>query len=291
VTDSRQEFLILLDLLAQAINAVKVSSVDDRNERDRLTYAHNLANRFFQYALTVLHLCEDKNVEKLPSFGDIKVGDPASIDVLTRATMEAFLVFHYVFYSPATKDEKDYRYWTYTAAGLVERQNLPHSILEHAKQKAEEKKILKEIFAKLDSNSIYKALSDTQRRRFIEGKEWNLWRWEHDARKVVPWQEIATHAGLSEMLASHMYRHLSGHAHSGSLSVLQTQQAIVKEETEHLISPSINTMKILTANMIYEYTELFPQAQPVLAKSGASAFVEIWIRIGQRLDENLNTNE
>jgi len=289
--DSKEEFLILLDLLAQAINAVQVSSIDDHSERERLTYAHNLANRFFQYALTVFHLCDEKNVEKLPSFGNIKAGDSASIDVLTRAAMEAFLVFHCVFYSPATKDEKDYRYWTYKAAGLVERQNLPDSTLEHAKQKAEERKILKEIFAKLDSNSIYKALSDTQRRRFIEGKERNLWRWEHDAKKVVPWQEIATHAGLSEMLASHMYRHLSGHAHSGSLSVLQTQQAIVKNEADRLISPSINTMKILVANMIYEYTKLFPEAQPVLANSGVSTFVDTWIRIGRRLDENLNTNE
>lgn len=285
--DSKQEFLTLLDLLAQIINAVQVSSIDDHSECERLTYAHNLANRFFQYALTVFHLCDEKNVEKLPSFGNIKAGDPASIDVLTRAAMEAFLVFHCVFYSPATKDEKDYRYLTYKATGLLERQNLPEDVFEDAKQKIEEKKMIEEIIVKLESNAIYKSLTPTQKRRFIEGKEWNLWRWEHDARKVVPWQEIATHAGLSEMLASHMYRHLSGHAHSGSLSVLQTQQAIVREETEHLISPSINTMKILTANMIYEYTELFPQAQPVLAKSGASAFVEIWIRIGQRLDEKL----
>jgi len=155
--DSRQEFLILLDLLAQVINAVRVSSIKDDNERERLIYSHNLANRFIQYALTQFHLCNAERVETLPSLGNVRVGDPASIDVLTRAAMEAFLVFHRVFYSPATKDEKDYRYWTYKAAGLVQRQNLPDSIFEHAKQKAEEKRILEEIFAKLDSNSIYKA--------------------------------------------------------------------------------------------------------------------------------------
>jgi len=289
--DSKQEFLTLLDLLAQIINAVQVSSIDDHSERERLTYAHNLANRFFQYALTVFHLCDEKNVEKLPSFGNIKAGDPASIDVLTRATMEAFLVFHCVFYSPATEDEKDYRYWIYKATGLMERQNLPDGVFKHAKQEVEERKTLEGILAKLGANPIYKALTPKQRTRFIEGKGWNLWRWNRDSKKVMSWQDIATDAGLSVTLASYMYKDLSGHAHSGSLSVLQTQQAIVRNEADRLISPSINTMKILTANMIYEYTELFPQAQPVLAKSGASAFVEIWIRIGQRLDENLNTNE
>ena len=279
----------MLDLLARVINVVRISSIEDDNERERLLYSHNLANRFIQYALIQFHLCKAKITEALPSLGDVRVGDPASIDVLTRAAMEAFLVFHYVFYSPATGGEKDYRYWTYKAAGLVERQNLPDGILEHAKQKAEEKKILEETFAKLDLNSTYKALGATQKRRFIEGKEWNLWRWNPEAKKVLSWQEIASDAGFSVMLASYMYRHLSGHAHSSSLSVLQTQQAIVRNESEHLISASINTMKILVANMIHEYTELFPEGQPLLAESGASTFVDTWIQIGQRLGENLNT--
>jgi len=287
--DSKEEFLILLDLLAQAINAVRVSSIEDDNQREKLIYAHNLANRFIQYALTQFHLCNAKRVETLPSLGDVRVGDPASIDVLTRAAMEAFLVFHCVFYSPPTEDEKDYRYWTYKAAGLIERQNLPDGVFEHAEQKVEERKTLEEILAKLRSNPIYEALTVKQTMLFIGGKEWNLWRWDRDSKRVMSWQDIATDAGLSVILASYMYKHLSGHAHSSSLSVLQTQQAIVKNEAAHLISPSITTMKILVANMIYEYTKLFPEAQPVLAKSGASTSVDTWIQIGQRLDENLNT--
>jgi hypothetical protein len=239
----------------------------------------------------VLHLCDDKYVENLPSFGDIKVGDPASIGVLTRAVMEAFLVFHYVFYSPSTADERDYRYWTYKAAGLAERQNFPEAVFEHVEQKAEEKKRLEEICARLESNAIYQSLTPKQKARFMEGKELNLWRWQPDAKTRLAWQDIATDARLSEMLASHMYGHLSGHAHSGSLSVLQTQQAVVRNEAEHLISPSINTLKVLAANMIHEYTALFPEAQPILTESGASIFVDTWIRIGQRLDENLNTSK
>ena len=286
--DSKEEFLILLDLLAQAIKAVRVSSIEDDNQREKLIYAHNLANRFIQYALTQLHLCNDKNVETLPSLGDVRVSDPGSIDVLTRAAMEAFLVFHCVFYSPATEDEKDYRYWTYKAAGLIERQNLPDGVFEHAEQKVEERKTLEEIIAKLGSNPIYEALTAKQKMRYIEGKGWNLWRRDRDPKRAMSWQDIATDAGLSVILASYMYKNLSGQAHSGSLSVLQTQQAIVRNEADRLISPSINTMKILVANMIYEYIKLFPEAQPVLAKSGASTFVDTWIRIGQRLGDNLS---
>lgn len=291
MADNRQEFLILLDILAQVINAVKVSSIDDPNERDRLTHAHNLANRFFQYALTMLHLCDDKNVENLPSFGSIKVGDPASIDVLTRAAMEAFLVFHHVFYSPSTADEKDYRYLTYRAAGLGERQNLPETVFENVEQKAEEKKRLEDICAMLESNAIYRSLAPRLKARFMKGKEVDLWRRQSDTNTRLSWRDIGIEAGLSEMIALHMYRHLSGHAHSGSLSVMQTQQAVVRNEAEYLISPSINTLKVLAANMIREYTELFPEAQPVFRKSGASTFIDTWIRIGQRLGESLDISK
>ncbi|GAJ06005.1 unnamed protein product, partial [marine sediment metagenome] len=157
---------------------------------------------------------------------------------------------------------------------------------------AEEKKRLEEICAKLESNAIYQSLTPKQKAQFIEGKELDFWRWRPGVNKGrLSWRAIATEAGLSEMLASHMYGHLSGHAHSGSLSVLQTQQAIVRNEAEHLISPSINTLKILAANMIHEYTELFSEGQPVLKESGASTFVDTWIRIGQRLDENLSASK
>jgi len=91
------EYVKLLDLLDRAINATKVSSISEVTERERLTYAHSLANRFSQYANTVLYLLSGTKVCGLPSFGEFSFIDTASIDVLTRAAMEAFLVFHYVF--------------------------------------------------------------------------------------------------------------------------------------------------------------------------------------------------
>lgn len=282
----KEEFVGLADLLAQAINAVHVSSIDDNAERDRLTSAHNLANRFFQYSLTVLHLASGKNVQELPSFGSVHVADPASVEVLTRATMEAFLVFHRVFYSAASESEKDYRYLAYKAAGLAERQKLPTDVPEHIRRIAEERRTLKNIRCKLDLNPVFQSLPPSRKRGLFEGKERDLWRWEVGTKNVLSWQRIATDTGLGKIFAVYAYGSLSGHAHSGSLSVLQTQQAIVRGETEVLVYPLLNMMKILIANMIHEYTELFPEAKQVLSKVGLNDLVDIWIQIGQRLDEN-----
>lgn len=284
--DSRQELLFLIDVMAQVISVVKVSTVDDPLEQERKIDAHNLANRFLQFAMTVLHLSDDRNSVNLPSFGNIRLRDPASMDVLTRASMEAFLVFHRVFYSPAPGDEKEFRYWIYKAVGLVEGQNLPEGKPEHQELKKEEKKLIETIIDNLKSNTIFKNLTPKQREEIAGGHARDLWRWSAEDKKTLSWSEIATGAGLSPMLACYMYGHLARHAHSGSRSVFQTQKAFVMGEVHKLADPSLDTIKVLCANMITEYTAIFREAHDRLGLTGATEFVEAWVQIGRRLGEN-----
>jgi len=285
--NSKQEFLFLIDVMAQVISVVKVSSVKDPLEKERKIDAHNLANRFLQFAMAVLHLSDDNNTVNLPSFGGIKLRDPASMDVLTRASMEAFLVFHQIFYSPAPGDKQGFRYWIYKAAGLAEGQGLPEGKPEHQETKKDTKKLIETIINdNLKSNTIFMSLTPKQREGIATGHQRDLWRWSATANKTLSWSEIATSAGLSPMLARYMYGHLSGHAHSGSRSVFQTQTAVVRGEVHILVSSSLDTMKVLCANMITEYTAIFKEAHDKLLQTGALEFVEAWVQIGRRLGEN-----
>lgn len=276
-TNHKKEYVILLDLLDKAINATRVSSIRDVAERERLIYAHSLVNRFSQYANTVLYLLSGTKVRDLPSFGETSFIDTASIDVLTRAAMEAFLVLHCVFYAPKTKEEKDFRYLAYKVAGLSERQAYPEGVFEYEQLKADEKRKIDEIHDKLELNAVFQGLSEKQKKRILKGE----WRQES-------WRKIAINAGFGKMLASHMYRHLSGQAHSASLSVLQTQKALIAKETRILVQPSIDIMNVLIANVIQEYCTLFSEAEDVLQNSGESDFVCVWVDIGRRLGENLD---
>lgn len=281
--DDRENYVILLDLLAKANDAVDVSSINDASEREKLFYALSLANKFIGHALTILHLSHGTVIQGLPSLNKIilknklNFPDSASIDVLTRVSFEAFLVFHYVFFAPTKADEKNFRYWSYKAAGIAEWQNLTESISEHEQEKAEEKKELNELRERLKSNTVFESLTDNRKKRILKGK----WR-------LLPWREIAIDAGFSKMLASRIYRYLSGSAHSSSLSILRMAQALNNKEPEKFIQGSIRIMNILTANMIQEYSGLFPNTQDVLKESGASNFVGVWIQIGHSLDEFTN---
>ena len=276
-----QEFIILVDLLAKSIDANKGFSIRDVPDGERLYDAHCLANKFLEHALTVIYLCGGTDIQSLPSFKQIKFVDSASIDVLVRASFEAFLVFHYVFYSPVSLDEKNYRYWSYKTAGLAERQSLPEISEEIRLKKTQDKERLSELRAFLETNVVFQSLSPDQKEDIFEGK--GRWKCKPFGKREFSWREIAIDARLGEMIASHMYKSLCGFAHSSSMSCLQAAQALLKGETYKLVEPSIITMKIITANMIDEYSRLFSKSRLIVDDSGAIKLVNAWIQMGQEI--------
>lgn len=287
--DSRQECRKLLDLLARVIDANKGYSVNGISDGKRLLDAHYLANKYAKHALTAFTVSRGMNIQLLSSKA-IKIIDVGSVDVLTRAAFEAFLTFHYVFFAPRTKEERDYRYWAYIVAGIKWRKGLREISSEYKQKVVEDEKQLGKLHDDLESNIVFQNLHDNQRKQIFQSK--GEWKWAPGVKNHVSWSNIAIDAGFSEVLARHMYSLLCGYAHSSSLSVHQLAQAFRRGEEEYLISASIATLDIVTANMIREYCRLFTKAQSVLdIEPVASKMIEAWIEIGRRLDENLEIGQ
>lgn len=116
--EKAQEYIKLLEILGRVAEANKgvVAGADDR-----ILDAEGLLLKFFWHAASALYLFRSTT---LP---DIRASffDSASINVLGRAALETFLVFHYVFTAPTSENEKDFRYVSWTLAGLLERQKFP----------------------------------------------------------------------------------------------------------------------------------------------------------------------
>jgi len=260
----REDCPKLLDLLGRVLDANKGAATD------REWYAEGLANKFFDHAFFALYLSQSPNTLDFPS-RVIKLSGVASIDVLTRATFEAFLTFHYVFYTPKTVEDQNYRYWAYRLAGHMERQNMPEYTDRHKQKLLDDKKAIEDFRNKLNSNPIFERLPQAQKNRVLKGN------W-----KLSSWGDIAKEAKLSRMLALDMYSHLCGYAHSSSLSVLQIKQAYEKHEEELLIEPSKIVVSIVAANMILEYCELFKLSKNVLNQDQEGMkLVDLWAKLGR----------
>ena len=267
---NEQDYMKLLDILYKAVSATR----SQPNHADaKLKDAEHLATKFLVHAASILYLSRGTHV---PDFPSVRLGftDSASIDVVARAAFETFLVLHHIFLAPASADERHYRYLSWKAAGLAERQHFPVATQEHHEKLEEERRELHDLHSKLNSNVFFQLEVHAEQKEKVLRGEW----------KLKSWREIAQGAGLTRVLSLDMYRYLCEYSHSGFVSVSQIEQALNKSEQPRLIEPAMITVAIAAANLIHGYGELFPIAKQALAADTAGhEVVAKWVGIGRRL--------
>ncbi|MCX6006904.1 MAG: hypothetical protein NTZ34_06545 [Chloroflexi bacterium] len=255
----------LLRILHSVVEPTMNLNVDEYTME---SHARGLATKYYNHAITIRVLSnydKDKNVPYLPA----TTSAFSSIQVLTRAALETFLVFHHIFVAPDTLDEVRFRFSAYALAGCMER-GTPIFYSEDYPI-GEEGKAAWRFNNDLRQNSIFKSKDMKNQRRILSGK----WR-------IAGWKDIAKRANLSEFISSSMYEYLCGYAHSGSLSVRQTQIIQNLGQQHSNIDSMLLLVDICCANMITNYCDLFPSVKPILLdQPQAEPFVNLWIRAGR----------
>jgi hypothetical protein len=253
----------LLDVLIAVTEANKgVPAGDD----DRVLDAEGLALKFFFHAASALYLYRSTS---LPEFG-ASFFDPGSVNVLCRAAIETFLVFHHVFVEPQSDDEHNCRYMAWVLAGYLERQKLPVWSAEGKAALQCEARLISPLTEKLKANAVYRGLPTAHQKKLLKG-EWRL----------RSWTEIGRSAGLHDVYAKAFYAYLCGYAHAGNLSVLQMRQADTAEFQRSLCASSMNLVLIAMASMVKSYCAVFPKAMARLSQEPDSAgLVKVWIGVG-----------
>lgn len=269
--EEEREYLIILALLARIIEANKGVEIDEK-----LMEAESLAKKFFQHSASTFYLSRGTIIKDLPSV-EVNFFDAASINVLARAAVEAFLTFHYIFAASVSQEERDFRFYSWQLGGHKERQkSLPRvQILKQEAKRvlANDQKCIQKYEEILKNNRVFLNLKKEQQKNILNG----YWR-------TLSWREIALDAKLSEVHAEDFYRYLCGYAHSSSLSTLQLSQADTREKQLQLFDVTMEVVKIAMSNLIFEYCELFPTSRSELDKNAeAKMAAEDWLYIGQEL--------
>lgn len=264
--DDDAQYRNLMELHVSVVEALKGKPVPP--DARWLADMQPLAGKLFCHVGTAYYL---KNGTSLPDLCGLKIGyvDFPSIAAVTRAAIESYLAFHYIFVEPATANEKEFRHKLWTLGGLLSRQGFPAE-LESSKLKLKaEADQIEGLREEIRGNSIFVTLRSSRQKEALKG-EWRLGR---------GWESLATSAGFGGF--SFLYRHLCGHAHSGYLSVLQFSQA-GREERAALVKPYLDVGLRLMALFVRNYSGLSAEAAAVLAKDRTSALlVEIWCEVSE----------
>lgn len=264
--EKEQEYIKLLKILIDIAEANKGinAGADERN-----LDAEGLLTKFFYHAASILYLSKSttlKDILNLP----ISFFDPASINILARSAIETFLVFNYVFIEPKSEKEKDFRYLSWTLAGLLERQKYSIQSPKGKEKLKAEGVIIQSLHTIIKNNDFFKELTQKQQNNLLKK---GIWR--------PSWKDIGLSAGLNELHAAQFYSFLSEYAHSGSLSIRQLHQADNATSQKTLFAPSLGLLMIAMANMIKSYCVRFPKANiALIGDEESAAIVDKWIYVG-----------
>ncbi len=259
------EFLELLRVLLRVAEANKDLPAGDD---DRVLDAEGLALKCFFHAASMFAMSRGTVVQEIGA----NFFDPASVNVLGRATVESFLVFHHLFVSPDSEAERDLRYQSWLLADLLERQEFPDPSPNGRRLLQEERSQIEDVQSKIRANPRFAELTCKQQRRLLEEKDW---------RRGMSWTKIARTAGLSDVNARIFYRYLCSYAHAGSLSVRQLREAKSAEAQRSLLPATMKAVMIALANLIGSYCLVFPRSHAALdGDSRGSALVDTWVYVG-----------
>lgn len=279
----KEYYIKLLETLIKVAEANKGTALGEDN---RLLEAEGLFKKFIGHAASALYLFRSTTLPsvKITDRG-ISFFDSGSINVLGRAALETFLVFHYVFIEHRSDDEKDFRYYLWLHASYLDRQNFPSISEEGKKQHTDEKKIIDALKEKINNNSVFKQLDKEKKEKLLKkmekGKDaWRL-QWQKGQWAPKSWTNIGVSAGLSEILAKHFYSYLCIYAHSGCQSVQQVGNAETAETQKGLCVATMKLIMIAMANMIKAYCQMFEKSRDVIQKDeDAKKLIDQWVHIG-----------
>lgn len=251
MSTTQEDYAKLLELYARVVEATKGLPIPpDQGWR---TYPGLLSVKLFMHLASIFYLTSGTKIPGLAGI-DIDFIDHPSIKVITRAAVETYLALHYLFVSPDSPQEREFRYKIWELSGLWERQRFMVTAPQNKMKLAREKVQVDRLKTKIETHPLYQKLDKEERRKALRG-EWKLKR---------QWVDLAKLAGFNETHFNLLYRYLCSSAHTDSLSAIQIEAASDKQVQYDLAVTCLKVGLLLMSELVFAFTKLFPETSATL---------------------------
>jgi hypothetical protein len=187
------------------------------------------------------------------------------MNVVSRAALESYLVFHYIFIEAPTEEERRFRYSCWVLSDLMEKQKYPVKSPQGKKILEEDKAAISSLKSRLAGSPAFAHLSDKQKKGLLERGVW----------RFKGWTDIGISAGLSEVheIITPLFL-----CHAGNLSVLQLRQADTDIQQKSLSAATMTLIMITMAYFIRDYGAIFSNCLKFV--SDHEDVIKMWLDIG-----------
>jgi len=265
------DYAQLLELLLPMVDAPAGLTIASGQEwqNDRQTLAKKLA----------YHLA---TIQAIRAGSTLRIGeavssfiDHGSITVLTRAALETFIVFAYLF-GGVDMETCRFRHMTWKLGGLMDRQRRIAITDAGRMTLASERPQVAALLLDVESHGVFSTLSKGQQKAIVKKGDWRTGR---------GWAELAIEAGFNERYFRNIYDYLCDYSHSSYAAALQVGQARTMEVQAEMSRSMLGVMNLTMARFIDIYARLFDSANQVRERSPAKGVADKWNFRPDRFDE------
>lgn len=193
----------------------------------------------------------------------------ASIAVLTRACLENYSLFYYIYRDSNDFRDIHFRFWSWFREGLMRRQW--YNMSGHADKREEERQQINRIFAEQQGCPLYQSFTPKQKKRCEKNGEWYF----------CGIAALLQKAGFSEAFSDNFYNFFSSYAHPTSAGHLQTSQADY-ETSKANMNAMLTPLFICSALYLHNYWILFQEILSGVNEKDR-VFVTSWCDLGSRV--------
>ncbi|WP_340053381.1 DUF5677 domain-containing protein [Pseudomonas sp. JAI120] len=179
--------------------------------------------------------------------------DHSSVVVVTRAAIEAFLTFHYIFINQDTKLTL-FRHKTWQLAGLTDRSKLFANTSEAREVLRSEAEEITKLKKEIHESEFYQNGNKDFRKTIDNGS------WKPKGGLFT----ISDAADIHQQYFSDIYNNYSGHAHASYISALQIRDAFRIEDQEMLAGGARQNLCLTLAHFLFAYSKIFPNSRKIL---------------------------
>jgi regulator of RNase E activity RraB len=254
------------DALTVMFNAVQGSVHEFKEFEPWRADTHSLALKMYRHLTAIKALCEIGSDEQAGYSSSYYI-DFSSAQIVTRAAIETFLTFAYVFGQEDLTLSK-FRSEIWQLSGLADRQKLQPSTLDSEQKLATEKLDMEKLRTSIASSphlsSIY---TEKQATRILAGG-WS---------QLRDWGELAEAAGIDSRYFENTYKHLCGFSHSSYISTLQISQARDMQTQLEMARACLCMCLFYTAHFVVTFSKISSSAALYLSKDEtAIKLIEKW---------------
>lgn len=258
-------------------NSIKGKKVTGQ---EGLKFAEVIGKKVFSHVSSAKKLFENNRVD-LNDGTYVEFVDYSSIAVLTRASLEAYLTFNFIFINTSNMEQSIFRYHCWDLAGYLERQNYQALSKESRDKKKREGQFIIEKMEILKGFDEYNRLSSKQKAQISKGY-WKL---------GASWSDLAQGAKFNKEYFIDIYSFLCSYAHTGRLSALQIMQATELDTQKEFGSLFSSHCLVTLSKFLFDYTELVPELKVSFDSYKQEKFLAtIWKNVGEKLRKEDKVN-